>query len=217
MTRRTAKEWAGLLLLLLAGCAARADYRHVGRVHAYGDAHVLEHGQQKELEVALVMFTSGLGWVDRYLVETVPSTHDERAVRNMIEATPAYRRQRNLLRAIELTTAGEGYPWRGQLHWIVGTEPLVIAIGGPQGEEAARRGRERNSQYPLVGSVDLGETVNRLLVFQGGPKALRARRAADLSKVPREVVELADPTSLGDVLRTRADGATAGAVRQPSR
>ncbi|MGB7156961.1 MAG: hypothetical protein WBD40_02775 [Tepidisphaeraceae bacterium] len=198
-------------MLMFAGCMCLDDYRYVSGVGPGGDAQLLERGQRKQLEVAFVNFSSGMGWVDKYLVEAVPSREDEQAVREVIEKTPPYRRPLKLGRGINRLYNSDGYPWHGRLHWIVGNEPLVIGLGGPQGREAAQRGRERNSRYPLIGSVDLDEPITHLLIFSNSKKLMRARAPEDAAKVPYDVVQLPQGTTLGNVLSARAGPATARA------
>jgi hypothetical protein len=194
-----------MLLLTLAGCA-NDSYRYVAEVGQRGTVHVVEHGQRRQFERAVVRFTSGMGYVKDYLSASVPARDDEAAVRTLIRDTPLERRPTNLMRVSAPGYHAANYPWYGRLHWIIASDPLVNAIGGEQGRGTADRARQRGSEYPLVGTSDLGEQVTHIIIQGRLPELLRAGDKHERKSDRQEVITLPRPMSLDEVLTALANG-----------
>jgi hypothetical protein len=158
---------------------------------------VREHGAPKELFYFVCGFNSGLGSHRGYLAERVPSIKDRDGVTQILDAPP-YRRKDTIYRAIDLITQQSNYPWKGRLHWVVGTDPFIIGVGKNQGVWP----REVVRYFPFVGPAAATQPVDTLIIFDDAtwPRLARARKPADVAAIPRHIVRLSEETALEQIL-----------------
>jgi hypothetical protein len=187
-----------MLLAASAGCGGVPRVGDVTRVSSYTTVRVLEHDNTLELNLIAVHFNSGMGWSATWLAEDVPSATDRAALQRLFDS-PIYRRTTPLMHPFLLQDSAD-FPaeWRKLLIWVVGTDPLILAVGGPQGEMT---GRHRTC-YPFVGPNDGEEYVHALIVFAPNtwPALRRAKTPRDVAAIPHEIRPLTPGQKLGEIL-----------------
>ncbi len=188
------------LVALVGGCACPQP-RHVRQIFGDAKVGVLERSRLQHLRLVEVRHECGMGGTTTWIAEEVPLKGDNAALRRLLNENRPYRRRTDLLQTLGRVGRSEQLPtqWPSLLCWIIGTDPLIIGVGGRQGEHVPRHGESR---YPLVGPADVDAPVHHLIIFEDGtwPALSKAKRASDIERIPHRVVLLPNPLSLGQIL-----------------
>jgi len=203
------------LALLCLGVAGSACHRTIGAVGSKGSADVYEHGEVKRLGYVIVQYTAPLlGAHEVFLSESVPHVDDKHALRRLVNDSPPYRTEAAIRQAIDSVTTSTGYPWACRMHWVLGTDPLVLGVGDLQG--AMDRRDPDATLFPFVRSDSEGEMIHALVVFEMSPwRWLRERRRWESAQSRSwRLVELPQPmttrAAIAQLERYTADSSQRG-------
>ncbi len=202
MTLRRQSGPLYVALLLATNCVGCfGPQPHHVRGISVAEIRVLEHGDLKRLRLATATHDYGMSGFATRLTSDVPTTQDTKALRRFLEEPRPYRRRTDLLKALGPITRSKSFPseWRSLLWWIIGTDPLIIGVGAPQGTHVPLH--DERTRYPLIGPADLDAPVHHLIIFENGtwPALSKAKDPEDIERIPHRLVPLPKPLSLREI------------------